>query len=117
VFIVLAYQASQYVMPRGSICLSKRRSSFAGSSDGKMNVQSACTLNTLYNDTSIMKHHSHMTVFLAIRRKQSTCRAKPKIWNIFRYEAEKLLALTQSQSAFMQTGDDPAASRTESRIN
>jgi hypothetical protein len=45
VFIVQAYQTSQYVMPRGGIFLGKWRSSFAGSSDGKMNVQSACALN------------------------------------------------------------------------
>jgi hypothetical protein len=42
VFIVQAYQASQFVVPRGG----KWRSSFAGNSDGKMNVQSACALNT-----------------------------------------------------------------------
>jgi hypothetical protein len=41
-----AYQTSQYVVPRGGILLGKWHSSFAGSSDGKMNVQSACTLNT-----------------------------------------------------------------------
>jgi hypothetical protein len=43
-----AYQTSQYVVPHGSIFLGKWRSTFAGSSDGKMNVQLACTLNTLY---------------------------------------------------------------------
>jgi hypothetical protein len=43
-FIVQAYQTSQHVVPRGG----KWRSSFAGSSDGKMNVQSACALNTRY---------------------------------------------------------------------
>jgi hypothetical protein len=32
----LAYQTSQYVTPRGGIFLGKWRSSFAGSSDGKM---------------------------------------------------------------------------------
>jgi hypothetical protein len=47
VFIVQAYHTSQYVVPRGGIFLGKWRSS-AGSSDGKMNVQSACTLNTRY---------------------------------------------------------------------
>jgi hypothetical protein len=48
VLIVQAYQSSQYVVPRGGIFLGKWRSSFVGSSDGKMNVQSACALNTLY---------------------------------------------------------------------
>jgi hypothetical protein len=48
VFIVQAYQTSQYVVPRGGIFLGKWRSSFAGSSEGKMNVQSACDLNTKY---------------------------------------------------------------------
>jgi hypothetical protein len=41
VFIVQAYQTSQYVVPRGCILLGKWRSTFAGSSDGKMHVQSA----------------------------------------------------------------------------
>jgi hypothetical protein len=40
------YQSSQYVVPRGGIFLGKWRSSFAGNFVGKMNVQSACTLNT-----------------------------------------------------------------------
>jgi hypothetical protein len=42
------YQTTQYVVPRGGIFLGKWRSTFAGSSDGKMNVQSACALNILY---------------------------------------------------------------------
>jgi hypothetical protein len=46
VFIVQAYQTSQYVVPPGGIFLGKWRSSFTGSSDGNMNVQSACALNT-----------------------------------------------------------------------
>jgi hypothetical protein len=45
-FIVQAYQTSQYVVPRVGIFLGKWRSSFAGNSDGKMNVQSVCPLNT-----------------------------------------------------------------------
>jgi hypothetical protein len=44
VFIVQAYQTSQHVVPCGGIFLGKWRSSFAGNSDGKMNVQSACAL-------------------------------------------------------------------------
>jgi hypothetical protein len=48
IFTVQAYQTSQYVVLRGGIFLSKWRRSFAGSSDGKMNVQSACALNTRY---------------------------------------------------------------------
>jgi hypothetical protein len=48
VFIVQAYHTSQYVVPLGGIFLGKWRSSFAGSSDGKMNVQSACALHTRY---------------------------------------------------------------------
>jgi hypothetical protein len=46
VFIVQAYQTSQCVVPRGDIFVGKWRSSFAGNSDGKTNVQSACALNT-----------------------------------------------------------------------
>jgi hypothetical protein len=34
-----AYQTSQYVVPCGGIFLGKWRSSFAGNSDGKINVQ------------------------------------------------------------------------------
>jgi hypothetical protein len=45
---VQAYQTSQYVVSCGGIFLGKWRSSFTGSSDGKMNVQSACDLNTRY---------------------------------------------------------------------
>jgi hypothetical protein len=48
VFIVQACQTSQYVVSRGGVSLGKWRCSFAGSSDGKMNVQSACALNTRY---------------------------------------------------------------------
>jgi hypothetical protein len=48
VFIVQAYQSSQYVAPCGGIFLGKWRSTFAGSSDGKMNIQSAYALNTRY---------------------------------------------------------------------
>jgi hypothetical protein len=43
-----AYQTSQYMVPREDIFLAKWSSSFAGSSDGKINVQSACALNTRY---------------------------------------------------------------------
>jgi hypothetical protein len=46
VFIVKAYQTSQYVVPCGGIFLGQWRSSFAGSSDDKMNVQSSCALKS-----------------------------------------------------------------------
>jgi hypothetical protein len=36
--MVQAYQTSQYVVTSGGIFLYKWRSSFAGNSDGKMNV-------------------------------------------------------------------------------
>jgi hypothetical protein len=58
VFIVHAYQTSQYVVPRGDILLGKWRSSFAENSDGKMNVQSACALNTRYMDITSSKKNS-----------------------------------------------------------
>jgi hypothetical protein len=48
VFIGQTYQTSQCVVPRSGIFLGKWPSAFAGSSDGKMNVQSACALNTRY---------------------------------------------------------------------
>jgi hypothetical protein len=44
-FIMQAYQTSQNVEQRGGIFLGKWRSSFAGSSDSKTNVQSAYALN------------------------------------------------------------------------
>jgi hypothetical protein len=46
VFIVEAYQTCQYVVPRGGLFLYKYRDSFTGSSDGKIDVQSDCNLNT-----------------------------------------------------------------------
>jgi hypothetical protein len=46
VFIAQAYQTSQYMVPRSGIFFGKGHIFFAGSSDGKMNVQSACALNT-----------------------------------------------------------------------
>jgi hypothetical protein len=39
VFIVQAYQTSQYVVPRGGIFIGKGPSPFVGGSDGKMNVK------------------------------------------------------------------------------
>jgi hypothetical protein len=46
-----AYRTSQHVMPIDGIFLGKWCSIFAGSSDGKMNIQSACALNILYSVT------------------------------------------------------------------
>jgi hypothetical protein len=45
-FILQTSQTSQYTVPRGGIFLGKWRSCFTGNSDGKMNVQPACALNT-----------------------------------------------------------------------
>jgi hypothetical protein len=53
VFIVQVYQTSQYVVLRGGIFLGKWRSAFAGSSISKMNVLSACALNTRYIGTLV----------------------------------------------------------------
>jgi hypothetical protein len=63
VFIVQAYQTSQYVVPRGGIFLGKWRSSFAGSSDTRMNIQSTCALNTRYFSN---------TIFVRIKEKTHT---------------------------------------------
>jgi hypothetical protein len=52
-FFVQAYQTSLYVVLPGGIFLGKRRSSYEGNSDGKMNVQSACPLNTWYFQISV----------------------------------------------------------------
>jgi hypothetical protein len=54
-----AYQTSQYVVPRGAAFFSASGAAlFAGSSDCKMNVQSACALSTLYNFK-----YAHLDVF------------------------------------------------------
>jgi hypothetical protein len=45
VFIVKAYQTSQYVLPPGGIFLCKWRRYFAGKSEINIYVQSACVLN------------------------------------------------------------------------
>jgi hypothetical protein len=72
VFIVQTYQSSQYVVPRGGIFLGKWRSSYAGSSESKMNVQSACALNTRYImlpeaiSTSYFINLSHQSVCLYV---------------------------------------------------
>jgi hypothetical protein len=69
VFIVQAYQASQYVVPRGGIFLGKWRSSFARRPDGKMNALTACFLNTrLLNNGSANKHISTATILLQQRK-------------------------------------------------
>jgi hypothetical protein len=46
--LLQAYQTSQYMVVCSSVFLGKWRGLFAGSSNGKMNVQSACALNTWY---------------------------------------------------------------------
>jgi hypothetical protein len=52
-----AYQTSHYAVPRGGIFLGKWCSSFAGNSDGKMNVQSACALNIRYMKGEVLHRH------------------------------------------------------------
>jgi hypothetical protein len=59
VFNAQAYQNSQYVVPRGCIFIGKWRSSFAGNSNGKMNVQPACALNTIYKEFSDVATEQH----------------------------------------------------------
>jgi hypothetical protein len=54
VFIAQAYQTSQYVVPRRGILLGKWRTSFETNSDGKMNFQSACALNTRYKSRLLL---------------------------------------------------------------
>jgi hypothetical protein len=63
-FIEQAYQASQYVVPRGGIFIGKWRSSFAGNSDGEMNVQSACALNTQYMFTNEIHEFTFISCIL-----------------------------------------------------
>jgi hypothetical protein len=78
-FIVQAYQTSQYVVPRGSIFLRKWCSSFAGNSDGKMNVQSACALNTRYKTRWTFRHCWNSKTQL----RQLLERNQPKCSNLF----------------------------------
>jgi hypothetical protein len=59
-FIVQANQTSQYVVPCGGVFLGKWRSTFAGSSGGKMNVQSACALNTRYYSITNCTFHEKL---------------------------------------------------------
>jgi hypothetical protein len=47
---------------RGGIFLGKWRGSFVGSSDGKINVQSACALNTLYKPVSTIDQYQEYYV-------------------------------------------------------
>jgi hypothetical protein len=60
-----AHQTSQYVVPCGGIFLGKWRSSFAGSSDGKMNAQSAYALNTLYISSYVTIYLNKETINLS----------------------------------------------------
>jgi hypothetical protein len=62
-----AYQTSEYAVPRGGIFLAKLRSTFAGSSDGKMNVQSACALNTIYLHAKFNIFYSNGSLITVIR--------------------------------------------------
>jgi hypothetical protein len=62
VFIVQVYQTSQYVVSHGSIFLGKGRRSFAGNSDGKMNVQSACALNTPYIFLALLYYYTFKSI-------------------------------------------------------
>jgi hypothetical protein len=50
---VQAYHTFQFVVPRGGIFLGNMRSTFAGSSDGNINVQSACALSTRYFNSEL----------------------------------------------------------------
>jgi hypothetical protein len=45
---LLPKELRQYVVPRGGLFLGKWRSTFAGSSDSKINVRTTCTQNILY---------------------------------------------------------------------
>jgi hypothetical protein len=88
-FIVQAYQTSQYMVPRGGIFLVQyttcslcrltrllstwcRAGAFfsasgAALSDGKMNVQSVCALNTRYNQAYIL---TRKNCFITVKIKQ-----------------------------------------------
>jgi hypothetical protein len=75
VFVVQAYQTSQYVVPRSGIFLGKWRSSFAGSSGGKMNVQSACAQNTRYMFTVFSVSHAYTQAHTYIYTLSVSCKS------------------------------------------
>jgi hypothetical protein len=79
VFIVQAYQTSQYVVRRGDISLGKWRSSFAGSSDGKMNVQSACAPNTRYMTIARQRLAKHVPERCAVNNGGTSVAGKPVV--------------------------------------
>jgi hypothetical protein len=87
---VQAYQTSQYVVPRDRIFLGKWRSSFAGNSDGNMNVQSACALNTRYmrNRSSVFSD-SHLFSMCSISNAWSivpyVCPVSSICWAYFEF--------------------------------
>jgi hypothetical protein len=62
-----AYRTCQDVVPPGGIFLGKWRCTFAGSSEVKMNVKSACALNTLYKTILYLFLHACETLYLAVR--------------------------------------------------
>jgi hypothetical protein len=83
VFIVQAYQTCQYVVPRGGIFLDKWQSSFEGSSDGRMNVQSACALNTRYKMSKDGVHTNKICARRLLLHKQNSyiyLERKRSIW-------------------------------------
>jgi hypothetical protein len=79
-FTMQAYQTSQYVVPRGGIFLGKWSSSFAGNSDGRMNVQLACALNTRYNLTWIHVNFSLSLEPHSLDNKTSPVSANLNMW-------------------------------------
>jgi hypothetical protein len=87
-FIMQAYQTSQYGVPRGGIFLGKWPSSFAGSSDGKMNVQSACALNTRY-----MLHGQYTIWFLWQVPQAHTIITEPYSVNGIGYSASVVMVI------------------------
>jgi hypothetical protein len=58
------------VVPRGGIFLGKWRSSFAGSSGGKFDVQSACALNTRYIPCNMYVYNAYNKEYMYKRNVQ-----------------------------------------------
>jgi hypothetical protein len=67
------------MMPRGGIFLGKWLSTFVGSSDGKMNVQSACALNTGIKTNCLMQFRETTAVYSGNNREHTLVRSVVKM--------------------------------------
>jgi hypothetical protein len=93
-FIVQAYYTSQYVAPRGGIFLDKWLSSFAGNSDGKMNVQSACALKPC------SAPWCSLCLYVFCKKFPTVFAASPAILNYMTAQSSRMPIIASADSAF-----------------